>query len=51
MSGSLVHWFSEFADEVGPTNVRLIMLSTKRFKRTKSRSYHYRFGKKMMVGF
>jgi len=25
MSGSLVHWFSEFADEVGPENVCLIM--------------------------
>jgi glycosyltransferase involved in cell wall biosynthesis len=24
-SGSLIHWFSEFADEVGPKNVRLIM--------------------------
>tara|TARA_R110002020_G_scaffold241737_5_gene455006 strand:- start:4094 stop:5353 length:1260 start_codon:yes stop_codon:yes gene_type:complete len=24
-SGTLVHWFSEFADEVGPENVRLIM--------------------------
>ena len=24
-SGSLIHWFSEFAEEVGPTNVRLIM--------------------------
>ena len=24
-SGSLIHWFSEFADEVGPENVRLIM--------------------------
>ncbi|MAH48868.1 hypothetical protein CMI37_23780 [Candidatus Pacearchaeota archaeon] len=25
MSGSLIYWFSEFADEVGPENVRLIM--------------------------
>ena len=25
MSGSLIIWFSEFADEVGPENVRLIM--------------------------
>jgi len=25
MSGSLIHWFSEFADEVGPEKVRLIM--------------------------
>ena len=25
MSGSLIHWFNEFAEEVGPENVRLIM--------------------------
>jgi len=25
MSGSLIHWFNEFANEVGPENVRLIM--------------------------
>ena len=25
MTGSLVHWFNEFAEEVGPENVRLIM--------------------------
>ena len=25
MSGSLVHWFNEFAEQVGPENVRLIM--------------------------
>ena len=24
-SGTLIHWFNEFADEVGPDNVRLIM--------------------------
>ena len=24
-SGTLIHWFNEFADEVGPENVRLIM--------------------------
>jgi glycosyltransferase involved in cell wall biosynthesis len=25
MSGSLIHWFNEFAEKVGPENVRLIM--------------------------
>jgi glycosyltransferase involved in cell wall biosynthesis len=25
MSGSLIHWFSEFADQIGPDKVRLIM--------------------------
>jgi len=25
MSGSLIYWFSEFADDVGPENIRLIM--------------------------
>ena len=25
MSGSLIHWFNEFAEQVGPENVRLIM--------------------------
>jgi hypothetical protein len=24
-SGTLIHWFNEFAEEVGPDNVRLIM--------------------------
>ena len=24
-SGTLIHWFNEFAEEVGPENVRLIM--------------------------